>query len=415
MKGIKFLKREQTFYLFLMISAYVSTLWFGSFYYAVDVPEVYLPTFGAFFIFIIFGIVSFFSRGLVTLFRLSILVATLAFYNQAFFTGGILSPALFEFVIPPLLAFFYRPVIDRYIFMGISIVALLSFYPLTLYGYTESLVNTEYLITQSLFCGVFVFGIIAIFSVLFRMALVVKNEQIGNSMKQLQETTQKLIQSEKMASLGILSAGVAHEINNPLNFIRGGVEVIEKGLKEKDFTPDPFIKAINEGLNRAASIVNSLNTFSRKTEDMDEDCDVHSILDNTIIMLRPRLKFKKEVIKQYDTAPAVIKGNEGKLHQAFLNLISNAEQAIDQDGEISIKTLVTSNKIIIELSDTGHGISKEHLNKISDPFFTTKPAGKGTGLGLAITYKIIEEHQGEISVTSKIGKGTKFTLSFHRP
>ena len=169
---------------------------------------------------------------------------------------------------------------------------------------------------------------------------------------------------------------------------------------------------IKEGLSRASVIVNSLNHFSRNTESMDEQCDIHSILNNSLIMLQPKLKYKGTVEKDFTEEQLIINGNEGKLHQAFLNIISNAEQAIDKTGTISVKTRKNNNTIDVEIEDDGVGISKEHLNKISDPFFTTKPVGQGTGLGLAITYKIIEDHNGSINVSSKPGKGTKFVVSF---
>ncbi len=236
-------------------------------------------------------------------------------------------------------------------------------------------------------------------------------------MRDLQETTHKLIQSEKMASLGMLSAGVAHEINNPLNFIKGGVEILEDGLKEEKtlkFEAAPSIHVIKEGLKRATIIVNSLNHFSRRTDSMDETCDLNEILENCLVMLQPKLKYKGEVVKALDPKKLTLTGNEGKLHQAFLNILSNAEQAISKNGTITVKSKNLKTKIVVEIIDNGEGISKENLNKISDPFFTTKPVGKGTGLGLAITYKIIEDHRGKIRVSSRPGKGTKFTISFKK-
>lgn len=145
---------------------------------------------------------------------------------------------------------------------------------------------------------------------------------------------------------------------------------------------------------------------------MDERCDIHDILVNSLIMLQPKLKYKGSVEKVFTSEELIINGNEGKLHQAFLNIISNAEQAIAKQGTILLKTLKTNNTIQVEISDNGVGISKENLHRISDPFFTTKPVGQGTGLGLAITYKIIEDHNGSIDVSSKPGKGTTFVLSF---
>lgn len=287
--------------------------------------------------------------------------------------------------------------------------------PLTEGGYTSNLLPEDFVNPHGLMCAVFVFTIVSVYSYLFRNALVVRNQRIGDSMKQLQEATHKLVESEKMASLGMLSAGVAHEINNPLNFIKGGVEILEtelKAEKELSFEAAPSIHVIKEGLSRASVIVNSLNHFSRNTEAMNERCDIHDILNNSLIMLQPKLKYRGNVVKEFDKSTLVISGNEGKLHQAFLNLISNAEQAIKSSGTITIKTKKLKSKIKVEIIDDGVGISKENLNKISDPFFTTKPAGKGTGLGLSITYKIIKEHNGEVNVTSKPGKGSKFVISF---
>ena len=267
--------------------------------------------------------------------------------------------------------------------------------------------------SHSLFCTVFVFTIVAIFSFLFRSALVVKNEKLGNSMKQLRETTQKLVESEKMASLGVLSAGVTHEINNPLNFIKGGVEGLEIEMQKNKVNGLSFeyMDAIKEGLQRTATIVNSLNHFSRQTDTMNESCDVHSILENCLVMIQPMIKYKGLVVKEFTKDCIKVQGNEGKLHQAFLNIISNAEQAIQADGEIVVQTRKDEGLVRVQISDTGMGISMENINKIRDPFFTTKPVGKGTGLGLAITYKIIEEHKGYIQVMSEIGKGTTFTIT----
>ncbi len=418
MSNSKYLRNEQWFYLFLMFAAYISTLTFGVYYFYLDIPELYYPTFLAFLLFVIFSVLSFFSvLSLVTLFRLSVITTLLAFYNQIFFTGGVLSAGILEFIIPTLLAFFYRPVRDRYIFMSISGLALISMFILSGLGYTRNELPAESEMTHGIICAAFVFTIISIFTFLFRNALIVKNKKIGDSMKELQETTHKLIQSEKMASLGMLSAGVAHEINNPLNFIKGGIEVLEEGLNEEkslQFEAEPCIHVIKEGLSRATVIVNSLNHFSRRTDSMNETCDINEILNNSLVMLQPKLKYKGKVIKELSEEKLTLKGNEGKLHQAFLNILSNAEQAIDRNGTVSVKTKGLKTKTVVEIADDGEGISKENLKKISDPFFTTKPVGKGTGLGLSITYKIIEEHNGKIRVTSKQGKGTKFVISFNK-
>lgn len=408
-------QREQGFYLFLMISAYASTLAFGLYYYFIEVYVIAYTTGVAFALFSLYGIISFVYPNLILLFRLSIITALAAFFLQVFYTGGVHSPSMGEFIIIPLLAFFYRPKKDRYFFLAISICCLLTMWVMTNLGLTQNLLKPEDMATNSLLANVFTYAIVAIFTFLFRYASIVKNKKLGASMQELKETTQKLIQSEKMASLGIMSAGVAHEINNPLNFIKGGIEVLDEELKkEKNLEMDhePCIHIVKEGVSRAAAIVSSLSQFSRQTDSIDEDCNLHEIMDNCLVMLMQKLKYKVEIDKRYSKDSICIKGNQGKLHQAFLNIISNAEHAIESKGSITLFTRPLNNGILVEIRDTGSGISNADLQRISDPFFTTKPIGKGTGLGLAITYKIIEEHNGSISVSSEEGKGTKFAIEF---
>jgi PAS domain S-box-containing protein len=242
------------------------------------------------------------------------------------------------------------------------------------------------------------------------------NEQLKTTLDSLQKTQDQLVQSEKMASLGILSAGVGHEINNPLNFIKGGVNALagHLNLQNEQVVEEvkPFIDIINEGVNRATAIVKGLSHFSRQSGKQDEVCDLHEILDNCLLILTSKLKHKATLEKDYGTALPTLIGNEGQLHQAILNILSNAEQAIRQNGIIRIKTAVENNQLSLTISDNGHGIATEHLARISDPFFTTKAPGEGTGLGLSITYKIIAEHNGKIFVKSELNRGTEFVLLF---
>jgi len=237
-----------------------------------------------------------------------------------------------------------------------------------------------------------------------------QREELQASLNKLNETQKRLIQSEKMASLGILSAGIAHEINNPLNFIQGGILVIDiyskSNLKEHLHELNPFIDAILTGVKRAADIVTSLSHYSRKDEFPTAECNIHSIIDHCLIILQNQLKNKVEIEKQYTDKPSTFIGSEGKMHQAILNIISNAEQAIEVKGSIKIKTELVKNELIITFKDSGSGISPENLHKIFDPFFTTKAPGKGTGLGLAITFNIIHDHHGTIEYDSIIGHGT---------
>jgi PAS domain S-box-containing protein len=240
------------------------------------------------------------------------------------------------------------------------------------------------------------------------------NNELKTTLAELQEAQGKLIENEKMASLGILSAGIGHEINNPLNFIKNGATGLSKVLQDDQNpdqnTVDMFIKIIEEGVSRASNIVKSLSHFSRTGENMSEDCEVGTIIENSLTILHNKLKHKVEVKKTFNHEGVSIPGNEGKLHQAILNLLTNAEQSIEGKGTIEITTKTKDNHLILTIGDTGSGIPSEIIGKITDPFFTTKDPGKGTGLGLSITYSIIKEHNGDITVSSKIGKGTIFTI-----
>ncbi|MDW3193178.1 MAG: ATP-binding protein [Cytophagales bacterium] len=242
------------------------------------------------------------------------------------------------------------------------------------------------------------------------------NIQLEKAFQELRETQGQLLQADKMSSLGVLAAGVGHEINNPLNFIFNGVKTIESQLTDDELTSvedlAPFFDVIYDGVDRASKIVKSLSHFSRKATDLNETCDVHAILDNCLTILRSETKNKAQIIKQFAKKELIITGSEAKLHQVFLNLLFNASQAIKEQGQITIITEHEENWINVSIADNGCGISEENLKKISDPFYTTKAAGEGTGLGLFITYGVIEEHDGEIKVFSKEGEGSTFTLSF---
>ncbi|MCR9066947.1 MAG: ATP-binding protein, partial [Cytophagales bacterium] len=254
----------------------------------------------------------------------------------------------------------------------------------------------------------FVFGIVGAYIYIYRKSLNEKNLELKMSY-------QKLVESEKMASLGLLSAGVAHEINNPLNFIKGGIEMLTMQLNgSKD--AEPYVQAVDEGVKRVASIIDSLAHFSRDSPAMNEVCDIQKVIDNCLVMLNHKLKYKVELVKEYeDLGSLKIIGNEGQLHQAFLNILTNAEEAIDESGTINIRTYTEGEALKVTISDTGRGIDPKHINKINDLFFTTKDTGEGTGLGLSITYKAIEEHHGAIAVESKLGEGTSFHITFNKP
>lgn len=241
------------------------------------------------------------------------------------------------------------------------------------------------------------------------------NQELAKTLDSLQKAQMHLIQSEKMATLGILTSGVAHEINNPLNYLIGahiGLSNYFEDHQSLDPTNTKFLlESINVGVERISSIVNGLNQFSRNNENMDENCNIHSILNNCFEMLSSLTKHKIDTIKKYSETELLIQGNSGKLHQVFLNILSNAIQSIPEHGEIKVTTKINGQNIIIDIEDNGLGIEEDILHKISDPFFTTKPPGQGTGLGLSISTSIINEHKGTLKFDSEPNKGTKVTIN----
>lgn len=236
-----------------------------------------------------------------------------------------------------------------------------------------------------------------------------------HALNQLKEAQAQLIQSEKMASLGILTAGVAHELNNPLNYIVGGHTAILNHLNEDEALDKEEIKEylhwIQSGSDRATKIVKSLNLFSRSNEDNAEVCDLHVIIDDCLLMLQNKYKDRISITKEYTDSPANVLGNNGKLHQAILNILANAMDAISEKGEIKIRTAFQKDKLNIVIDDNGCGIPRENIKKVMDPFYTTKPPGVGTGLGLSITHSIIQEHHGSLELKSEVNKGTQVKIS----
>lgn len=274
------------------------------------------------------------------------------------------------------------------------------------------------------------------------MELENSHEALKRAYVDLQSTQEQLVQTEKMASLGQLVSGIAHEIKNPLNFIYGNtgfladyaqklqslVEAFDKLpsissedrellVRMKDGMHYSFIKDdlkvlienFSEGARRINTIVSDLRTFSRMDADKISDVDIHASLELALNLMRNQYKRRVEIHKEYGDIPK-IQGYAGKLNQVFLNLLSNAFQAIRENGDVWIRTRKSDSCVEVEIEDNGAGISKENLKRIFEPFFTTKPVGQGTGLGLSISYGIIEQHHGKILVTSVPAQGTSFVV-----
>ena len=244
-----------------------------------------------------------------------------------------------------------------------------------------------------------------------------QNTELKKTLQDLKETQAQLFQADKMASIGILTAGIAHEINNPLNFIMGAYEGIKSAYDQSskqvpDENIEVLLDALNTGIERATNIVKSLNEFSRDSKNNEEQCNIHTIMNNCLVMLNNSIKDNIKIEKEYSNEEIIIKGNVGQLHQVFLNVLSNAVHAIKKTGDIKILTKIADHEAIISISDTGAGIASENLTKITDPFFTTKEPGKGTGLGLYITYNIVKDHKGSIKFNSEPEKGTTVIMKF---
>jgi ligand-binding sensor domain-containing protein/signal transduction histidine kinase len=285
--------------------------------------------------------------------------------------------------------------------------------------------------------------------------VVATNEALANQKRELEFTVEnlkitqdQLIQSEKMASVGVLSAGIAHELNNPINFVSGNVgplkrdiddlflliknyeEIIEahninneisdtKALKETlDYSflikeIASLLDGIEEGANRSGQIIKGLRSFSRLDQEKCQDFNIHEGIDSSLILLHNQIKDRIVITKEYGDFND-IECFPGKLNQVIMNILTNSIQAIEGKGEISIQTISSDISVKIIIKDNGVGMTPEVKKHIFEPFFTTKEVGKGTGLGLSISFGIIEQHNGNIDIISEPGKGTEIILSLPR-
>lgn len=236
-------------------------------------------------------------------------------------------------------------------------------------------------------------------------------KKVAERTKELVDMQARLIQSEKLASLGKLAAGIAHEINNPL----GGVLIYTHLLledSEKDSGQYENLKKIVKETTRCKDIVKGLLEFSRPKEPEMVPTDLHEILDRALAIFEPQALFQNiQVRKEFSAIPQIV-ADSSQLQQVFTNIISNAAEAMAGNGILTIRTVLDeqANRIRIEFADTGYGIKPENVSRLFEPFFTTKEVGKGTGLGLAISYGIVQKHEGSIEVHSEVGNGSVFTV-----
>ncbi len=259
-----------------------------------------------------------------------------------------------------------------------------------------------------------------------------KNRQLESAFQDLKDTQAQLAQAEKMASLGNLAAGIAHEINSPVGAVKSaantsqrsiekviealeGSNDLEKTRGDRNFRMALEILKTNSdiivmGSERINRIIHSLRNFARLEEADFQEADIHEGIESTLTLLHHQLKNRIKVVRQFGSIPK-IQCYPNQLNQVFMNMLVNASQAIEHLGTITIRTSVDDGRVVVGISDDGTGIKRENLKRIFDPGFTTKGVGVGTGLGLSISYNIIKNHNGEIRVESEPGKGTAFTIT----
>jgi C4-dicarboxylate-specific signal transduction histidine kinase len=246
-------------------------------------------------------------------------------------------------------------------------------------------------------------------------------ESFNRAYEKLKSTQAQLVQSAKLASIGELASGIAHELNQPLMVIRGTAQLIRRGHRKSSFAAEDLLENIGyieKNTKRMMNIINHLRIFSRQSQADIESVDVNKIIEECFLMVGEQLRLRNIQVKK-DLAPDLPKvlGDANLLKQVFLNLMTNARDAMNDGGTLNIVTRYLlshtgnedseTNIVEMSFSDTGGGISSECLGKVFDPFFTTKEVGKGTGLGLSISYGIMKDHQGEIEIALRQLSGTK--------
>lgn len=241
--------------------------------------------------------------------------------------------------------------------------------------------------------------------------------KIQEKTTQLLATQEELVRSEKMTALGTLTAGIAHEINNPLNYIQGGLYHINELLRQNAPTKDTdlleeSVQTMQVGIGRIKNIVTELDYLNSQTRMENEWCDIEELLDTCLTILPSDTDDNIKVTKKYQGKNHKIHGNKVKLNRLFYNVLNNARQSITDKGLVSVQTWENSHQYYVRIQDSGHGISEESKLKVTDPFYTTKDPGQGMGLGLSVAYQIVKDHHGKFHIESTPGVGTTVMISF---
>jgi signal transduction histidine kinase len=254
--------------------------------------------------------------------------------------------------------------------------------------------------------------IVLLSGILVGLIVTQADTTIRKQYRELEETHKQLLQAAKLAALGEMAGGVAHEINNPLGVILGRADYLGNRAKlKKDEELVEDLQVIQDNAARAGRIISDLLDFARPHALNLQQYDLNSLLTQTRELMEPRLSSKKLAMRQEAASLPPVEMDWDRIVQVFVNLINNSIDACQEGGTIRLQTDINSSgsRVTVAIEDDGIGISEEELKKVFDPFFTTKP--KGTGLGLSVSYSIVRDHGGEISVESKVGQGTRFTVS----
>jgi signal transduction histidine kinase len=301
--------------------------------------------------------------------------------------------------------------------LGASLVFLCVVLPRTFYSpYTDPLIRSLLFVLFTALLGILTARLIDRVEREEKAhnELNIAHQELNNYVQQLKESQEQLIQAEKLTSLGQLAASIAHEINNPLAGVLVYTQLLSKKMTGDAFKKEEaleYISKIESEVGRCSRIIRNLLDFARQTESILRLVDINQVIEQVLAMVGHQAKIQNvEVVKEFSPSLPKVMADSDQLQQIFTNLTLNAIQAMPGGGTLTLRSSTVDGEVRIDVQDTGHGISKENMDKLFTPFFTTKEKGKGVGLGLAVVHGIIERHKGRIKVQSEVGKGTTFSV-----